>query len=97
MESMLKRSLEQMLATIPPEGQRILDQKVSDIHLDEIARALIDWKSVCTKLGISEADEDAIKEENQRAENRRYVDFSLYLNSSSYTGGIRGGASLGTE
>ena len=74
MESMLKASLEQMLATIPPEGQRILDQKVSDIHLDEIARALIDWKSVCTKLGISEADEEAIKEENLRAENWRYVD-----------------------
>ena len=72
---MLKVSLEQMLATIPAEGQRILDQKVSDIHLDEIASALINWKSVCTKLGISETDEEAIKEENPSTNERRYVPF----------------------
>lgn len=73
---MSKLSLEQMLATIPPEGQRILDQKVSDIHLDEIARALANWKSVCTKLGISETEEEAIKEENPRTDERRYGPFS---------------------
>ena len=67
-----KASLEQILATIPLEGQRILDQKVSDIHLDEIARALINWKSVCTKLGISEAEEEAIKEDNGSTDEQRY-------------------------
>ena len=67
-----KASLEQILATIPLEGQRILDQKVSDIHLDKIAGSLINWKSVCTKLTISEADEEAIKEENRSADERRY-------------------------
>ena len=69
---MPKASLKQMLATIPLEGQRILDQKVSDIHLDEIARSLINWKSVCTKLTISEAEEEAIKEENRSTDERRY-------------------------
>ena len=68
-----KASLEQILATIPLEGQRILDQKVSDIHLDEIARELINWKSVCTKLTISEAEEEAIKEENRSTDERRYL------------------------
>ena len=69
---MPKASLEQILATIPLEGQRMLDEKISDIHLDEIARALINWKSVCTKLGISETEEEAIKEENSTDE-RRYA------------------------
>ena len=67
-----KASLEQILATIPLEGQRILDQKVNDIHLDEIAGSLIKWKSVCTKLTISEAEEEAIQEENRTTDERRY-------------------------
>ena len=75
---MAKDSLEQMLATIPPEGQRILNQKVSDIHLDEIARALINWKSVCTKLGISETEEEAIIEENRSIDERRYALLPLW-------------------
>ena len=77
MESIPKASLDQILAIISPESQRMLDQKVSDVHLDMVARELVDWESVCTKLGISEAEEGAIKEENQRADGRRYVDFPL--------------------
>ena len=65
---MPKASLEQMLAVIPQQGQ---GQKVSDIHLDEIARALTNWRSVCIGLEISEAEEEAIKEENQREDARR--------------------------
>ena len=76
MESMPKPSLQQMLATIPPLS---LNQKVNDAHLAEIARELIDWKSVCTKLGISEAEEVAIEEENQRADAWRYVELLLKL------------------
>ena len=68
-----KPSLQQVLATIPPLSQRMLDKRVSDTHLAEIARELIDWKSVCTKLGISEAEEAAIEEENQRTHARRCV------------------------
>ena len=74
-EPMPRPSLQQMLATIPPQSQRILNHKVSDAHLTEIARALIDWKSVCAILGISEADEAAIKEENPTTDARRYVFF----------------------
>ena len=56
-------SLEQMLGTIPQ--QSTLDQKVSDSNLAEIARALVNWESFCADLGISEAEEEAIKKENQ--------------------------------
>ena len=70
---MPKASLEEILETIPPQNRSIVDRKVSDNHLDEIAKALINWKSICSKLGISEAEEEAIKEENERADARRYV------------------------
>ena len=73
MEVMQAASLGQMLLTIPPQGQQTLDQKITDIHLAEIARALTNWESVCSNLGISEPEEQAIKEENRRADARRYV------------------------
>ena len=73
-EPMPRSSLEQMLATIPQQSQSVLNHKVSDTHLDEIARSLINWKSVCTKLGISEPEEEAIKEENHTLDAQRYVD-----------------------
>ena len=73
MESMRKVSLDQMLATIPPQSQRTLDEKIDDIHLVVIARALINWKSACITLGISEAEEEAIEEENKTADTRRYL------------------------
>ena len=65
-----KLSLEQMLDAIPPQR---LDQKVNDTHLGEIARKLIDWKSVCTDLAIKEAEEKAIEEENKEVDARRYL------------------------
>ena len=71
MDSIPKASLDQMLATIP--SQQSLDMMVSDNHLSKIAKALINWKSVCTNLGISEAEEEAIKEENSKTDARRYV------------------------
>ena len=58
---MQKPSLDQILATIPPPKRRTLDQKVSDIHLAEIARAVTDWRSVCPHLGITEGEEAAIE------------------------------------
>ena len=70
---MPKASLEQILATIPSQNKSMLEQKVSDNHLDEIAKALINWRSVCTKLGISEAEEKAIEEDNKEADMRKYV------------------------
>ena len=71
--SMPKASLEQILATIPSQNKSMLEQKVSDNHLDEIAKALINWRSVCTKLGLSEAEEEAIKEDVEGADMRKYV------------------------
>ena len=58
---MPKASFEEMLATIPP---RMLEQKVSDKHLAEIAGKLTNWKSVSTHLGINEAEEETIKQES---------------------------------
>ena len=66
-------SLEQMLAAIPPQRLRELKQKVGDTQLAEVARKLINWNSVCTYLGISEADEKAIEEENKEVDMRRYL------------------------
>ena len=71
-----KLSLEQMLAAIPPQR---LDQKVDDTHLGEIARKLIDWKSVCTDLAINEAEEKAIEEENKEVDARRYLHKAFVL------------------
>ena len=59
---MPKASLEEMLATIPPQT---LKQKVSDEHLAEIAGVLINWKSVSSYLGINEAEEETIKQEKE--------------------------------
>ena len=71
LQPMQRPSLQQMLATFSP---LMLDQTVSDAHLSVIATALVNWKSVCTNLGISAAEEAAIEEENQTADTRRYVE-----------------------
>ena len=76
MDPVLNASLDQMLATIP--SQQSLDMKVSDNHLAKIAKALINWKSVCANLGISEVEEEAIKEENSKTDARRCVCPRLY-------------------
>ena len=65
-----KLSLEQILAFTPQER---LNQKVSDVHVAEISRGLINWRSVCTNLGINEAEEEAIEEEHIRVDTRRYL------------------------
>ena len=74
MDPMPKVSLEQILATIPPQGQGMLDHQVSDdINLAEIARALINWESVCAFLGINEAEQETIERDNQGTDAQRYV------------------------
>lgn len=70
-EAMLKASLEQMMATIPQQDLPTLDQMVSDINLEKIARALINWRTVCIYLKITEAEEKAITEENPAVDARR--------------------------
>ena len=71
MDPMPKLSLEQILATIPPQA---LDHQVSDdINLAEIARELVNWESVCAFLGINEAEQETIKRDNQGTVAQRYV------------------------
>ena len=65
-----KLSLEQILAFIPQER---LNQKVSDVHVAEISRGLINWRSVCTNLGINEVEEEEIQEDYEHANKRRYL------------------------
>ena len=65
-----------MLAAIPPQR---LDQKVNETHLAEIARKLINWKSVCTYLAINEAEEKVIEEENKEVDVRRYLHRAFVL------------------
>ena len=73
-QPMQRPSLQQMLATFSP---LMLDQTVSDAHLSVIATALVNWRSVCSNLGISVAEEAAIKEENQTADTRRYIELLM--------------------
>lgn len=72
MDPMQRVSLDQILAIIPPQSLSMLDQKVNDAHLAEIAKELANWESVCTYLGIREAEEEVIREENDKTEARRY-------------------------
>ena len=67
-----KVPLEQILAAIPPQRRCELNHKISDAHLAEIAKDLINWRSVCTNLGISEAEEKAIEEDNKEVDVQRY-------------------------
>ena len=64
-------SFEQLLGTIQPQ---LLDQKITNnMHLEEIAQLLGNWKAAIVYLGLSEADEEEIKEENSRVDARRLV------------------------
>ena len=64
-------SLDQLLSPVPPN---LLNQKItSDIHLDKIAQSLGNWKAAIAYLGLSEADEEAIEEENAKVDARRLV------------------------
>ena len=64
-------SLDQLLASVPPH---LLDQKITNnIHLEDIARSLGNWRAAVVYLGLSEADEEEIEEENSRTDARRLV------------------------
>ena len=59
-------SLDQLLSPVPPN---LLNQKItSDIHLDKIAQSLGNWKAAIAYLCLSDADEEAIEEENAETE-----------------------------
>ena len=64
--------LAQILASIPPQNQSLLYQKIAnDTHLADIAKSLKNWKSVCDKLGITEQEEEEIEADNSRLESQK--------------------------
>ena len=78
-EAMPKASLEEMLAIIPQHNLSMLDQKVNDANLMKIASALIKWRTVCTDLRITEAEEEAITQENPGVDAQRYVGLKVLM------------------
>ena len=63
--------IDQLLASVPPH---LLDQKITNnIHLEDIAWSLGNWKAAVACLGLNEADEEEIEEDNSRTDARRLV------------------------
>lgn len=85
-------SLDQLLSPVPPN---VLSQKItSDIHLDKIAQSLGNWKAAIAYLGLSEADEEAIEEENAKVDARRLVLCLVLIRSASCTSQFSDSAGL---
>ena len=64
-------SLDQLLSPVPPH---LLNQKIeNNVHLETIARSLGNWQEAIVYLGLTEANEEEIKEENSRVDARRLV------------------------
>ena len=77
--------LAQILATIPPQNQSLLNKKITDdSHLADIARSLTSWRSACDKLGITEQEEEAIEADNPRLESQKYGEILTYSQVASY-------------
>ena len=68
-------SFEELLRAVPEEKQHLLDSEVEDYQLAEIAINLTQWQDIVPYLGPKEAEETAIKENNDTAERRRLVPF----------------------
>ena len=64
-------SLKELLRAVPEEKRQFLDRMIEDYQLAEIAKSLSDWQEVVPYLGLTEAEETAIKEDNTTAERRR--------------------------
>lgn len=62
-------SLGQLLDRIPSWK---LEQKITDNCLEDIAKSLKNWKSVCARLGITEVEEEEIEYNNQKLDAQRY-------------------------
>ena len=62
-------SLGQLLDRIPSWK---LEQKITDNCLEDIAKSLKNWKSLCARLGITEVEEEEIEYNNQKLDGQRY-------------------------
>ena len=59
---MERSSLDDMLVDTP---SKLLDQKIeSDIHLADISKSLVGWEKARPYLGLTEAEEEAIRRNN---------------------------------
>ena len=68
-------SFDELLSAVPQEKQHLLNGKVEDYQLAEIAKNITHWQEIAPYLGLTEAEETAIKENNDTAEKRRLVSF----------------------
>ena len=66
-------SFEELLRAVPEKKHHLLDSKVGEYQLAEIAINLTQWQDIVPYLGLKEAEETAIKENNDTAERRRLV------------------------
>ena len=65
-------TFDELLARIPPANRGQLDSKIdSNIHLEEIGKALICWEGVLPYLGLSVAEEEAIVRNSLGVERQR--------------------------
>ena len=69
-------SLDQLLARIPSWK---LEQKITDNCLEDIAKSLTNWKSVCARLDITEVEEEEIEYNNQKLDAQRYTFTTTYM------------------
>ena len=63
---------------VPREKHHILDRKVEDNHLAEIAMNMTHWQDVAPYLGLTDSEEVAIEMNHSREERRRLVPGSFY-------------------
>jgi len=61
-------SLKEILSVVPAE---MLDKTCKDSHLRELALSITDWPTAAALLGLTEAEEKAIKEDFDSATRRR--------------------------
>ena len=65
-------TFDELLARIPPANCGRLDSKIdSDIHLEEIGKVLVCWEGVRPYIGLSVAEEEAIKRDHLGVERQR--------------------------
>ena len=65
-------TFDELLSRIPPANRGQLDSKIdADIHLEEIGKVLICWEGVRPYLGLSVAEEEAIKRDSLGVERER--------------------------
>ena len=68
-------SFDELLREVPEEKRHLLDKKVKYIHLENIAKKLLEWREVLPYLLESDAEEEeeTIAEDFKTTKRRRLV------------------------